>query len=71
MPTHERLALRCMLARDFYHIAALYELFFQTPTVADATGAKSPTVSEELTKDDEPAAIEPWSEWLFDLEPAK
>src|SRR5689334_2620578 len=38
LPDRERLILRCMIARDFYHMAALYERFLRQPEVADAVG---------------------------------
>jgi hypothetical protein len=40
LPDRERLALKCMLARDIFHIAVLYETFLRTsPAVPHATGA--------------------------------
>jgi hypothetical protein len=40
LPDRERLALKCMLARDVYHIAALYETFLRSSQhVQSATGA--------------------------------
>jgi hypothetical protein len=53
-----------MLARDFFHIAALYERFLTAPEVIEATGPTI-TLPVELTKDDEPVAVVPFSEWLF------
>lgn len=40
LPDRERLALKRMLARDMFHIAALYETFLRSsPVVQGATGA--------------------------------
>jgi hypothetical protein len=40
LPDRERLAIRCMLLRDAFHIGALYETFLRTSaTVQNATGA--------------------------------
>ncbi len=39
LPDRERLALKCMLARDMFHIAALYETFLRSSLVVqNATG---------------------------------
>jgi hypothetical protein len=65
IPDRERLAIRCMLTRDFFHIAALYERFLKVPAVADATG-QAKLVPEELTEEEEPVAAVPFSEWLFE-----
>jgi hypothetical protein len=69
LPDRERLAIRSMMARDFYHMAALYELFLATAAVTDSTGRSKLTL-EELTADDEPAPAVPFREWLFDPDPA-
>ncbi len=53
-----------MIARDFFHMAALYERFLRRPEVTEATGSVIP-VKEELTEEDEPIAAVPFSEWLF------
>src|SRR5580658_1194247 len=40
LPDRERLALKCMLARDVFHIAALYETFLRSSQLVQvATGA--------------------------------
>lgn len=65
LPDRERLAIRCMLARDIYHIAMLYSTFIATSTVAEATGTIG-LVPEEIDQDtDEPKPALPFCEWLF------
>ena len=40
LPDRERLALKCMLARDVFHVAVLYETFLRmSQVVQNATGA--------------------------------
>src|SRR2546429_229501 len=51
LPDRERLAIRCMLARDFYHIAMLYRSFLSTSPLAQAMGSRS-VVPEEQTQGD-------------------
>ena len=54
LPDRERLALKCMLARDVFHIAALYETFLRSsPLVQGATGAIHET-PEEVDRQGEP-----------------
>ena len=53
-----------MLARDFYHVAALYERFVRNDAVAEATGPRT-LRPEEFTSNDEPIIVVPFSEWLF------
>jgi hypothetical protein len=53
LPDRQRLALRCMLARDLLHIGLLYQSFLSTSDVAEATGARS-SVPEEQTAATEP-----------------
>lgn len=53
LPDRERLAIRCMPARDVFHIGALYERFLPS---LDATGPSSPR-PEEMTEDDEPRRV--------------
>lgn len=66
LPDRERLALRCMFARDCWHMAMLYKQFLNQPdtVVAAATGPSSPA-PEELDKNDEPVPILPFQESLF------
>jgi hypothetical protein len=61
----ERLALRCMMARDFLHIAALYESFLGGAELPKPVVPAKP-VPEELTAEDEPMPVVPFREWLFD-----
>lgn len=63
LPDRERLAIRAMIARDFLHIVALYELFLNG--VETATGPTQ-DFPEELTEDEEPVATVPFAEWLFE-----
>jgi hypothetical protein len=65
LPDRERLALRCMLARDMYHIAMLYSTFVSTPEVAEATGTASPAPEEIDRATDAPRPALPFCEWLF------
>jgi tetrahydromethanopterin S-methyltransferase subunit B len=66
LPDRERLALRCMLARDVYHIASLYCTFFtSSPAVADATGPVRPA-AEELDRNDEPKPTMLFKSSLFE-----
>jgi hypothetical protein len=60
LPDHERLAVRCMLARDVFHIAALYERFLRG---VETTG-HTQTRPEEL-KGDEPAPVLLFADSLF------
>jgi hypothetical protein len=69
LPDRERLAIRCMLARDCWHIAVLYASVLASPTVteilpAEATGPIA-TRPEELDKNEEPMAVIPFKETLF------
>jgi hypothetical protein len=66
LPDRERLALRCMFARDCWHMAMLYKQFLNQPdtVVATATGPSSPA-PEELDKHDEPLPILPFKATLF------
>jgi tetrahydromethanopterin S-methyltransferase subunit B len=66
LPNRERLALRCMLARDMYHIAMLYSTFIDSSTVGDATGTSDPLSEEINGSTDEPIASLPFSDWLFE-----
>jgi hypothetical protein len=65
----ERLALRCMFARDCWHMAALYKSYIASAslTAAEAltsSGPSSPAV-EEIDEAAEPVPILPFKETLF------
>jgi hypothetical protein len=60
----ERLALRCMLARDISHIATLYITFLRGANAPQTTGTVNPQ-PEELNEENEPRPVLPFSEWLF------
>ena len=65
LPVRERLAIKCMLARDIFHIAKLFETFLQaSPGVQEATGASSPMPEE--VRDDEPLPVLKFAASLFD-----
>lgn len=53
-----------MIARDFAHIAALYERYLRQPEVAEAVGSTK-LVTEELDEQDVPIPAVPFSKWLF------
>jgi hypothetical protein len=54
-----------MLARDVFHIAALYEKFLRSsPDVAAATGECKPA-DEEIERNDEPRPILVFKSSLF------
>lgn len=61
----ERLALRCMLARDISHIAALYIAFMTSTDAPQTTGATCHR-PEEQNEQDEPRPALPFNEWLFE-----
>lgn len=65
LPDHPRLALRCMITRDIFHIAALYETFLCGMLEENKSGA-SELSPEELTDQDEPSPVLPFAEWLFE-----
>jgi hypothetical protein len=61
----ERLALKCMLARDMFHIAALYQTFLRSSQqVKDATGAVHET-PEEVDRQGEARPALVFQESLF------
>lgn len=64
-PGRERLALRCMLARDFWHMAMLYRTFIMSSSVTEATGPIRPA-PEEITENDQPIPVLPFKTTLFD-----
>ncbi len=59
-----------MLARDFLHLAALYEHFLNSAQAPETTGPAK-LVAEELTAEDEPVAAVPFQEWLFAVDAAE
>jgi hypothetical protein len=61
----ERLALKCMFARDLYHVAALYDRFLRSPDAPQTTGVAM-LKEEEVTKDDEVRPIIAFAEFLFE-----
>jgi len=66
LPDRERLALKCMLARDVFHIAALYETFLRmSPAVQNATGAVT-QAPPEVDRDGEPSPPLVFHQSLFD-----
>jgi hypothetical protein len=65
LPDRERLALKCMLTRDMFHIAALYETFLRSSQhVKDATGAVHET-PEEVDRQGEPRSVLVFQQSLF------
>ncbi len=67
LPDRERLALKCMLARDAFHIAKLYETFLRSvPSVEQATGTSAPA-PEELDRNDEPQPALVFRRSLFEM----
>ena len=64
LPDRERLAIRCMLIRDIFHIAKLYQQLLRTPEAEVAAGPIS--VFPEELKNHEPLPVLPFREWLFD-----
>jgi hypothetical protein len=61
----ESLAIRCMIARDAYHLLALYELFAETDHFSRElkTTPFIPTVPPVAAAEPEPVVT--FSEWLF------
>jgi len=65
LPDHERLALKTTLARDVFHIAALYEAFLPgSQLVQGATGARQET-PEEVDRQGEPRPVLAFQKSLF------
>jgi hypothetical protein len=65
LPDRERLALKSMLARDVFHIAALYEKFLRSsPEIAIVT-AESKPAAEEIDSNDEPRKVLVFKDSLF------
>ena len=67
LPDRERLALRCMFARDCWHMAMLYKQYLNQPDtqVASATGPSS-AAPEELDQQDEPVPLLPLKRHCLD-----
>jgi hypothetical protein len=65
MPNRERLALRCMLARDFMHIALLYRTFLLSSPKAETIGPIRPA-PEEIAEDQRPKPVLSFKQTLFD-----
>jgi hypothetical protein len=65
IPDRERLALKCMIARDVFHVGMLYlTLLRSSPAVQDATGTHE-LAPEELDKDENPRPALVFKESLF------
>jgi hypothetical protein len=65
LPDRERLALKYMLARDVFHMAALYETFLRySPLVQGATGTVNET-PEEVDQQGEPRPVLIFQQSLF------
>ena len=65
LPDRERLALKGMLARDVFHIAALYETFLRSSQVVQGvTGAVHET-PEEVDRQSEPRPVLVFQQSLF------
>lgn len=65
LPDRERLALKCMIARDMFHIAALYETFLRSSQyVKGASGALTET-PEEIDRQGEPRPVLVFQQSLF------
>jgi hypothetical protein len=65
LPDRERLALRCLLARDLWHIAKLYLKTLEQSPHVQASGTTS-HVSEELTGAEEPRPLLAFKNSLFE-----
>ena len=66
LPDRERLALKCMLARDVFHMAKLYEAFLRTsPAVANAIGAAK-AAPPEIDRSGETQSVLVFQQSLFD-----
>lgn len=68
LPDPESLALRCLLARDLYHLSALYEQFLQSydgrkklasPALSEPVAVPAPPTTQD-------AVTSTFKEWLFD-----
>ncbi len=61
----ERLALRCMLARDIWHIGKLYLSFLGSVPFPQSGGARSP-IPEEVDETDRVRPVLSFKETLFE-----
>lgn len=61
----ERLAIRCMLARDCWHIAQLYLSFLGSAPLSNADAATIP-LPEECDENHDPLPALPFKQTLFD-----
>jgi hypothetical protein len=61
----ERLILRCMVARDIWHIAQLYQRYFQSDSPDGVTGNSTEIIEEY--RNDEPVPVLPFQETLFEM----
>ena len=65
LPDRERLALKCMLPRDMFHIAALYETFLRSSQqVQGVTGATN-EMPEEVDRQGDPRPVLVFQQSLF------
>lgn len=66
LPQRENLAIRCLLARDLYHLSALYEQFFRSyqgeKHAVPASEVQEATATAQLSPPPAPSAFK---EWLF------
>jgi hypothetical protein len=67
LPEREGLAIRCLLARDLYHLSALYEQFFQSyqgpkRSIGDSERQRAMATAQSLP----PPMPKAFKEWLFD-----
>jgi hypothetical protein len=69
LPEHQQLILRCMLARDFWHIVKLYQCYLCCRTLAPPVPNVVVTDPPESPETERAEGLTPFSEWLFD--PAK
>ncbi len=61
----ERLALKCLIARDVFHIAALHATFLRSAEAPQTTGTPIPT-AEELTEERDHRPVLAFSNSLFE-----
>lgn len=66
LPDRERLALKCMISRDVFHIAKLYETFIGTEAAPKQTGIARQLAPEELNSNNEPRPVLAFQKSLFD-----
>jgi hypothetical protein len=66
LPDRERLALKCLIARDQFHLAMLYRAFLASSPLEQATGASTLAVAELSNETDEAKPILAFRDWLFE-----